>query len=433
MTIVSWEKAAKFLLLVILLVFFAVKGVFPAYAHIDTDFPNYYTAGRIVLSGTNITRLYDDGWFHERMQQDGVDVPGKFSPNPPSVALLSAPLALFPPLTALRILTTLNLMALSGSVIVLQTLLRPGYFRTLGFVLLSGMGLANDFRFGQVYVLISFTIILGYYLYTKGYPIAAGILFGFWIPIKYFPLAFLPFFFLHRELRLCAAAILTAGALSLLTVEIMGWDIHRIFLTQVIGSHLVGNLSMQSPFSAAFQSFDALYRTIFLFDPTLNPSPPIPFAAGFFIAEILTVAIIAGSALTVVYRLRSIDQRGRYSIGILAITALLLAPATGTYHYVLLWLPLGLILGEREQGVGNSSTLALLCCYGIIGFAPIAFLRSFSATGLLIPLAYPRLLALIVLFALVIVRACVVVARHQSHSRTSASAFVIPTIRGWRA
>src|SRR5580698_8146206 len=81
-----------------------VKGILPAMSGLNTDFPNYLTAAKIVADGGPAERLYDIPWFQEQMRRYRIGNPseGKFAPFPPPTALLLVPLARLAPLDALR-------------------------------------------------------------------------------------------------------------------------------------------------------------------------------------------------------------------------------------------------------------------------------------------------------------------------------------------
>ena len=57
------------------------RGVLPSFAGPETDFPNYYTASRLLLEGADANRLYDSIWFQEQMVRFGFEQKGKFSPS----------------------------------------------------------------------------------------------------------------------------------------------------------------------------------------------------------------------------------------------------------------------------------------------------------------------------------------------------------------
>ncbi len=81
---VNWKTLAATLLCAALGLLLWVRGIAPAVSRIDTDFPNYLTAARIVADGGPAARLYDDAWFQQQMRDYGIGDPkqGKFAPFP---------------------------------------------------------------------------------------------------------------------------------------------------------------------------------------------------------------------------------------------------------------------------------------------------------------------------------------------------------------
>ncbi len=75
-------------------------GIVPGWKNVESDFPNYYTASRIIIEGRDIDKLYDDQWFNSRIKEYGIEQQGKFSPFPPVTAFLMIPLVVFEPLNA---------------------------------------------------------------------------------------------------------------------------------------------------------------------------------------------------------------------------------------------------------------------------------------------------------------------------------------------
>ena len=177
------------------------KGVVPALSAIDSDFPGYFTAARIVIDGQDTGRLYDDDWFREQIRHYGLEgpFPGKFAPFPPPTALLLVPLARFEPLTALRILTALNVLCVICSIYLLAKILAWNPVDSALLILSSGLAIISGLRFGQPYILASTFCILGYYLYLERRHWLAGICFGLFVPIKYFPVIILAFLAFRKE------------------------------------------------------------------------------------------------------------------------------------------------------------------------------------------------------------------------------------------
>jgi hypothetical protein len=157
---------------------------------------------------------------------------------------------------------------------------------------------------------------------------------------------------------------------------------------------------MQDQFTASFQSFDSLFRRLFVFDAASNPQPlfalPLLRSIGVAIAK-ASILLAAITALVKLARNGSAAAIGP-SIGILGIVTLLLAPATATYHFVLLWLPVGLLIDYFFSERDFVCAYFILGAYSLIGFIPYGHITPFEGRGGLTVLAYPRLFLLLAMF-----------------------------------
>jgi len=374
----------------------------PATSKIDSDFPNYFTAAKIVADGGDVERLYDNRWFDEQMHRYGTwtGIPGKFSPFPPPTALLLIPLTRLAPLDALRAMTAVNMVCLICSIVLLTRILSVSLADSTVLVLLSGFAVLNAIRLGQPYIPVSLSCILGYYAYLKGRPLLAGLCFGFFVPVKYFPVVLLIYFAFRREWRVVLGGACAILAVTLTSIGVLGWKIHGDFLSAILGNHLIGKIDMQDPFTASFQSFDSLFRRLFIFDATANPQPLFALPVLQTIAVIVTKAsILSAGVVTMVKLARSgVAAATAPSIGVLGILTLLLAPATATYHFVLLWLPVGLLVGYFFHERTPVRAYLILGAYALIGFFPYRRAYAFEGRGGLTVLAYPRLFLLLAMF-----------------------------------
>lgn len=384
--------------LISLLAFVSILGIFPALTRIQTDFPNYYTAGVIARTGVGVERLYDDQWFQEQIHEQGIPELGKFSPFPPATALLFIPLSWFTPLTALRILTLANILLLGGTVGLLAKLFHVSVRESCVFVLLSGLAVVNCFRFGQLYIALMFTMVLSYYRLTQRRPLLAGLAAGILLPVKYFSVVLLLFFLLKREWKAALATLAMSGLVLSLSISVLGWRIHEEWLLTVVGQHLQSHLTQQNPFSMNFQSFDSLCRRLFLFDAALNPHPMFDAALLYPITKYLSVALVLAATASVVVRMAKRQAVSGNMLALLSVAALLVAPATATYHFLLLCLPVGILLAGFHRD-GNTRLFWLtLGAYCAIGFLPYKFFAVFDGHAAFTLLAYPRLWLLILLF-----------------------------------
>ncbi len=376
------------------------RGVLPAFTHIDTDFPNYYAAGALARTGTNVERLYDDAWFQNEIYRLGMNQQGKFSPFPPPTALLFIPFSFLPPLTALQVMSILNLLCLGLSVHIIRRLFDFSLLHSTLFVMLSGWGLANCFRFGQLYLALSLSMLAAVSFRRRSKCVIAGICIGSLLPIKYFSVLLLLNEILKRRWQTVLACVATVVAIFAISILILGWEIHRVWLFSVLGAHLQADLSGQDVYSFTFQSFRSLFRRLFLFDPLLNPNPWIDSTTAYHLATAASLLFPLALTIRAILRVKDDETLPELSVAILLTAGLLVAPATATYHFVLLWLPVGILLQRFSRSGQTNLALATVTCYTAIGFLPYSLFQQFDGAGLLTLLAYPRLFLMTALFGL---------------------------------
>jgi hypothetical protein len=403
----SWEaravrsRSATLLVLIALVGLVIVDGVIPALSRIDTDFPNYLTAAKIVSDGGDTERLYDDSWFRAQMRRYGMGSGGRFLPFTPPTALLLLPLAHLQPLAALRVVTVVSVLCLVVSIALLAKTLSWDVLATAVFVLSSGHAILNGLRFGQPYIVVSAFCILGYCAYVRGKPLLAGLCFGLFVPIKYYPLIYLAYFAVRREWQIVLGGAISGIAVAAASIALLGWRVHETYVLSVLGNHLTAHIGNQDPFTATFQSFDTLFRRLFVFDPALNPHPflaaPLLQLLGVAVTKI-SIALLTIAALAQLVR-RDAANATAPALGILGVSLLLIAPATGTYYFVLLWLPVGLLITHFLGRRALLPAYLTVAAYALIGFFPYSFTQPFEGRGGLTVLAYPRLFLLAVLFA----------------------------------
>ena len=380
--------------------FIFLRGIIPALTALDTDFPNYYVAGVVARQSTPTDLLYDDAWFQEQIRRAGIQQQGKFSPFPPATALLFVPLSFLDPLAALRVLTLANMLALCAVIALLRRLYQWSLLRASAYVLLAGWGLANCFRFGQLYIILSGTILLSVLLARRQRFVAAGIVAASLLPVKYFSaLLFVEAILRRRWKMIAAGALATIGILGA-SIALLGWEVHRQWIVTVLVEHLQGNLTQQNPFSLTFQSFVSLFRRLFVFDSLLNTRPLVDSRMLFVCALVTCYGAALGGALYAIGALRKLRDQSELSLAILSLLAILLAPATATYHFLLLWFPVAELMTSFHASGKHSLARVTLCLYAATGFIPYSFFAQFDGAGVLTLLAYPRLLLTSMLFVL---------------------------------
>src|SRR6185436_4357171 len=87
--------------------------IVPAWRSIVTDFSNYYVSAWAVRHGEPLDQLYNPIWFEHEKQRSGIERPAAlFNYFPPMNALILWPVAHLSPMTAKRVWTAVNVIAL---------------------------------------------------------------------------------------------------------------------------------------------------------------------------------------------------------------------------------------------------------------------------------------------------------------------------------
>jgi hypothetical protein len=397
----------KLLLLVVLGTGVALRGVVPAFTAITDDFPEYFTSATIARETQDAAKFYDGAWFIAQVRHYGVGNginPGEFRPYPPATALLLMPLTDFKPLTALRIVTVVSLTCLFCSTLLLSRLFTWDLLDSALFVLASGWALHSGLRDGHPYILISTFCLLGYYLYRNRMPRLAGVCFGMFVPVKYYPLCILAAFVLRRQWRVAMGGVIAIAGVTLLSIGVLGWQVHQIFLEDVLFNHLAGHVEPGPRFIAIFQSFDTLFDRLFIFDRVRNPHPVLdaPLLRTVAVIGTKTLMVLAAAAALVKLARGTTANAIAPAIGILGTLALLIAPGSGTYAFVLLWLPVALLTAHFLSEGARVPAYLILGTYVLIGFIPYGFTYRFEGRGGLTVLAFPRLFLMLAMFVVCI-------------------------------
>lgn len=408
-------KIAQAIAVIVLGALLLVKGIIPAFETVGVDFANYYTSSYVLIHDRgNVDRLYDKVWFSERARDLGSPEGGIFQPFPPATALVMLPIVSFDLRTAKTIWTIVNLGLLVLLVIVLARLSEISFLGATFIVVASGFALINNFFLGQTYLLMTICLALSILFLRQGRDILAGIFAGVFIPIKYFPVCLVVLFLLQKRWSAVWSTLATAAAVLLVSVWWLGPEIHEAFVRAILLPHLDGE--MANPFSATYQSWNSLLRSLFVRDALFNPQPFIDSSLTFVVAR--AIALITPSALFFWYLVRPGCSEHKMSLVLAALFALvlLLAPATATYHFLVLSIPLAMLYSDFPKDSQTGKYLIILLLYMGVGAVPAGAMERLGLSGLWIALEYPRLYLLSGLFMVT------VLAMNSSHQQTSNTA-----------
>ncbi|GEM_PF-853487 len=373
------------------------KGVWPSLQNARGDFANYYTAARLVAENKPLATAYRDFvWFQKQIDRYGITHQlGGFIPHPPPTALVMLPLTPFEPLLAKRLWIGFNLALVIATIVLLARLTALHWLPVAVIFLSTGLGLINNFLFGQMFLLLLATIAAGIYAQQRGYPVLAGILLGLMTPVKYVGGFFLLYYIWKKEWRLVFAAIATWGAMIGIIFLLQGAEIFRIFISEVLPRHLQGEI--QDPFAIQFQSWNSLLRRMFVLSPSLNPEPPMDSGFLFILSKNLIFGFWLAAFMWIFHRTTFSNQSHQklFEIGLIPLAVLLVSPGSATYHFLFLSLTVACfvkILLDLQQ---PRRAVALSALFLMINLPHYMQLKKF-ATGWLTPVGYMRLWLLVV-------------------------------------
>lgn len=410
------RKYFEYLCLVVLIAFSVQKGIRTGWTVVNSDFANYYVAAQLVVQGKSLDKLYDNDWFQEQIKANGINTPGKFAPFPPITAWMLVPLTPASPLTAQRTLLIINLLLVGFSIWLLQRMLHFPWRMAAILVLAAGQGFSNNLAFGQVYWIIAACILFSLYLEQQGMGWAAGVLLGFWTSIKYIPVVFIFGFALlawkeqasgqpmksRSFLITVGSSILTGVVLIIAQYLFFGSQVMNNFIQEAFLPHLDGELRGQGAYSLPFQSWDGLLRHWFVPDAEFNPNPLFSWPTGRVIAKLVLLIGIGFTMISTCFRFRNSFYFYQVALTLPVLGAMVLLPASATYHFILLVVPVALLLNQPDW-FGKTWCVMLVTIYVAIGFLPLSLFYDASNTwGIWI--AYPRVWLVTALYLIVLFR-----------------------------
>jgi hypothetical protein len=291
-----WLPIAEWVLLVGLLATFAAHSLLPAWKSLNSEFPNYYLAASLYRERIPLDRIYEWTWFQRQNDHLGVrDGLVSFAPNPPTLILSLVPFTTLNPLTAKRVWLVLNLIFLVTSLWMLHLVTSLTWRRTGLISLLCVLPLHIDFLFGRHYVLILMLICGAYYASSLNRQLTSGALLGTAAAMKLFPALFVILFIWKRNWGAVIGMVLSATAITTLSLLMFGVEVHRVFLNEVLSQASRGD--WLGPYTLSQNSFITLWSHLFLIEPELNPHPWINSSTLYAVVQAGTVIFLVFSFL----------------------------------------------------------------------------------------------------------------------------------------
>ncbi|HUI54214.1 MAG TPA: glycosyltransferase 87 family protein [Bryobacteraceae bacterium] len=318
------------------------------WTHIETDFPNYYSAAVLTLHHEPLRNFYDWTWFQRHIHYAGIDHQlGGYIPFTPLTMLHTLPLASLPPQRAKQVWMILEILFLAAVIILVVRLSGLDPAVVLLLTLASTSALSTNFLFGQDYLLLLLLLAAAAWCLLRGRPFAAGGLLGLVFAIKLYSAPFLFYFAVRRQWRALLGMLASMTFFACVAIAIFGFDGVRYFATAVLPRAIDG--AVIDPYNPGFATMTAFLRHSFVPEAELNPHPLFDFPALMFFLRSCYVLGLIGTALLVVAK-KSWSEAGCFAWFLLVTFAV--SPNTASYHYIMLLLPIALLLGETPDSSG---------------------------------------------------------------------------------
>lgn len=377
------------------------SGIVPAWRTLNTDFPNYYLVARLFHEGYSLDRIYDWIWLQRIKDHWGLDqsLVG-FAGLTPLSALPIVPLAIFSVLTAKRIWIVINLTFLAAGVELLHRSTALGRRRVWLITLLAVLPLRTNFLYGQMHLFVLFLMVLAYFFHRRDRAMLCGICIALAGVLKVYPLLFVLYFLWKRQWRPALAEIGALIAIAVAGGFAMGGNSLRIYALEMLPRSLQGETL--DPYSMRAASGAALFHRLFLYEPSLNPSP-------FFSSSTLYAIVYPLWQITILFPLFALlrpstsREREQMEWASFLFALLLLSPVPSTYHFVVMILPVVLFIDALKKENRRDLIVAVLLLFFLISTS--GFLSSISrfGAGFNALLAFSRLWLAIALFVFFLV------------------------------
>lgn len=375
------------LLLLLGSVIFFFGAVLPIARGLSFGFPGYYAPARLIVEGRWSTQIYDDSWYSAQVlaMTDG-RISEKFSPHPPSTALLALPLAGFDLVTARNLWLILNAVWLGAGVLFLNFALKrvPGIsfgWETLVLALWL-TPLAENFRLGQAYVLLFFLFALAYWGLVQERIWFVGVGLG---TAAIFKLSGGPVWLVlaaRGQWRELAASAAVGFGFFVLTGLVLGWETWFYFFS-ILPPYLSGPPQASH---LAFQTTPSFSQHLFVADAQWNPMPLIHQP---LLAPLMTWFVTLASLGVTSWQSRRAPLDLAFAAAM--VLGVVLFPIAEEYHYSLMLLPLAIAGARLLLGPFNGSSTVLYLVAVLMLALPLPYKSESLNHGWYALLAYPRL------------------------------------------
>jgi hypothetical protein len=391
----KWLTRGEWMLLALLLMQMGLRTAPNAWRTLNSDFPNYYLTARLTREHYDTSRVYE--WIWLQRQKDHRAIDQRTVGMAPITAFSTVALYPFASISALaakHCWLILNLGLLLTTLFILHSLTALSWRRLLLIAALS-LPLRVNFLLGQYYIVLLFLLTMSCWLYLRQRRFMAGILVGLSAGLKIFPIVYLLLFLWKRDWRAFAGGVVASLGSFALSILIFGWQLNRIYVTQVLPATFRGECL--APYNLQAASLSSLLHRLFIYEPQLNPHPAANIPWLFSLLHPLLLVALMAPAILLAGPDRNCARRIRLEWASVLLAALTISTSPASYLFTLLILPVALIWGSLREEGKHLWTAVLLLLYVAAGFLGG---KNDGGEGWAALVAVPRLYALILLVVL---------------------------------
>jgi hypothetical protein len=337
-----------------------------AWRSLNTDFPNYYLAARLVREGVDPSRAYDWIWLQREKDHRNIDQPVVgLVPITPFSTLAMWPIAGLPPLVAKHAWLILNLAFLVPIAWLMRSvtglsLLQVGCLMGLCFPL------HRNFLYGQYYVVLLGILTAACWAVQRQRNYLAGSLLALGVAVKIFPVILALHFVKKKNWAALIACLFTGILCAVASIAVFGWSLHRTYLLQVLPGTLRGEAL--DPYNLTSSSLSSLLHRLFIFEPQLNAHPALHAPWLFAILHpALEFALLLPALLWIDDRASSAN-RTSLEWSALLLATLTFTPLPASYHFTVLILPVAIICGYLVQERRSALLIIVIALYLAVGY-----------------------------------------------------------------
>lgn len=384
--------------------------IFIAFGSPAHDFSNYYFGGKFLADGRFGSWIYFPYEFNKAIAAEGYSrLFASYAPNTPFLALFFLPFSYLPlafAKLAFNILSTILLLFALKRLVAFYRI-SPIYLILIPIVFF--VPIKNELLFGQVYFVLFFLLSETWIAYRKNKKTKAAFFLGLAIMLKIFPVLLALAFLFRKKMTLLAYTACCCGLLFLISVLFSGSAVWLFFIETISPKASEGEIS--EAYVRNYQSVSMMLKELLVYDSTENPNPlwhqPVVFAALLLAFKIKMIAVG--------YYISRKVKMPLFTLSFWILCMLLISPYGSTYALLLLIFPF-LCASKMEipqWQKGSAFVLFLLICN-----IPVTWISTLH-----FPLAYTRLLLMLVLLAL----ACLLVWKVIDR-KVVAIAVLLPTV-----